>query len=132
MKTKRKIKPPKYESLSIDKRGKPVFPVFTSSSGTFMPMQLHSPRMTVVEDRGFLNWNILEHRRTREIYKHDPGFFAKYGTFIMSATLAGLIAFMVFFMVTKFEIMTETIASASSVLANAAERIAGGGTQVLG
>lgn len=125
MKKKVTIKPPKYENVYIDTKGKAILPLFNTSSRQFFPMTLNSPKFTVVEDKGTMNWNVLEHRRTRDIYKENINPFLKYAPYIMTGMLGAIIIFLVIFMTQKFEVMSESISGASSALAKAVEIMAG-------
>jgi len=131
MKNRKKdtLKPPKYDRLVVDKRGKPVMPVFNTISGQYFPMKLldegkNKRRLDMVEDKSAKNWAINEMIRLNSVYRPQESFLQRYGMYIMTATFAAMIIFFVIYMGGKIEISSNGLAAASQNLASASENLA--------
>ena len=129
MKRKDTVKPPKYDFVSTDKKGKDVFPLFTTARGQHFSGKpsykkvgiVNKPRIEIVEDKSAMNWAIQELQRKEDKYRTEESTFLKYMPFIITTILAAAIIFVVIFTMTKFEVISGAFESASSNLANAME-----------
>lgn len=98
--------------------------IIAALNGKFIPMKmLNPPSLEVVQDSGAINWASLEHRRAREKYKKEEGWFAKYGTFAMSMILAMCIVFLVIYMTSEFKTMSSSISAAAGQMVKIMEYI---------
>lgn len=124
MKSKDSTPPFAYENLAITAKGKTVMPLFSPTKGQYFAVNLKSPQMEVVEDTAARNWNILEHRRSREMYKDSVNPFIKYAPYIMFGTIGALFIFTVIYTTERFGMMAGAVSGASQVLADAMKAIA--------
>jgi len=114
------VKPYKYGHLSVNKKGKDVYPMFSTTDGEFMPVEFTSDvDLKSVDDKSASNWMILLKNRFAKKYAPDPGWFAKYGAYALGFTMAGVMIFLVIFTWGKMEIISGQIAGASQSLASA-------------
>ena len=82
-KNKKNIPPPDYSFLHLGKKGNTILPLFSPQEGQFVAMDVENPIPKLkIEDKEVTFWNILETRRTHEIYPKKMGFMEKYATFI--------------------------------------------------
>lgn len=120
---KKTIKPPKFEYLSSNLKGKPVFPIFYSAFDEIKPIKIiDTTTLETAADPGSRNWIIQELQRAESKYRSQEGWFAKYGTYILNATLASLIVFIIIYFGGKFEIMSSNLSGAAAKIAEAMEK----------
>jgi len=128
MKRKDKIKVPKFKFITIDTRGKPVYPVFNNSIGQYFPMKTqNNVSLASVEDKGARNWGIQI--RKRYLTKYGPGdnFWLKYGPLIAQSATSILIILLILYVMPKFELISNQLGGASAMLADAMKLYKTGG-----
>jgi len=119
-KRKHNIKPPKYDNVTIDSKGKPVYPLFNTTTGQYFPVELgNTPRFDVIEDKSSKNWGVLEQSRVRKTYMERESWFLKYAPYIMNATFAAMVIFFVIYFGGKMELAAGSLAGAADSLSNA-------------
>lgn len=122
-KRKDRLKPPKFGHVTIQKNGKPAYPLFNSAMGQYFPIKFTKANdkinMEVVEDTSAKNWSILERRRIQDTYTEKEGFFAKYAPFIMNVTFAAMVIFFVIYFGGKMEMVSNAMGGAASSLEKA-------------
>jgi len=126
-KRKEVISPPDYKHLHITRNGKSILPLFCPQSDQYVPMDVDlsgNPIELQAIDKEISFWNILEHRRTREIYPKKESFFVKYMPYIFFAITAGMLVFIVIFLGSKLVEMAGSINSAANAFKSAAEILA--------
>lgn len=124
------IKPPKYEHVSIDKKGKAVYPVYNTARGQYFPIEFienangeRRPRidMNIVEDKSAKNWAVQALRKVQAKYAVGESKWLRWAPYFMSATFAAMIIFFVIYFGGKVEIASNALAGASANLASAME-----------
>ena len=120
------IKPPKYEQVTMDMRGKSVYPIYNTVSGQYFPVKLmNTPKLEVVEDPSNKNWSILELLRTISTYRDKEGWLVKYAPFVISMAFAVMFIFFIIYFGGKFELMSNSLSNAATSLAQAMEAFKG-------
>ena len=116
-KRKQNIKPPKYERLELNDRGKPMFNIFNTASGQYFFISMKdTPNLEVIVDASDTNWAIQELMRANNDYKTKEGWFAKYGIFVMSSILAATIIFNAIFFNMKMETISSNFNGAAAMI----------------
>jgi len=118
LKKRKEIPPPEYKHLHIDKKGREILPLYSPQEGQYLPININNPPNISVVDKDVLFWNILETRKTFEIYPKKQSFWEKYMPYIMIAMTAGLLVFITIMTFTK---MGEIASSLNGVSANLAK-----------
>lgn len=89
--------------------------------GKTMPIEITAlPKIEIVEDASSKNWAVQQLKRLNDVYRPKEGFWAKYGTFVMSAILATTIIFAVMFFAMKMETISQQFNGAASAMKDAA------------
>jgi hypothetical protein len=102
--TKEELNDPKVQKEILD-----------ALNGKVVPFQmLDMPKKEIVEDASAKNWGVQELKRTNDVYRPKEGWFAKYGTFIMSAILAATIIFTMMFFAMKMETISANFNGAAT------------------
>ena len=92
-KVKNPIKPPKSSELGVDEKGRPVYPIYVTSTANF-PIKIDNPKKFEVQmDKSARNWAILELRHGREKYAPQISSFMQMLPFLMSGTFAAMVIF---------------------------------------
>lgn len=118
------LKPPKYDSVSVDKKGKAVYPIFNTIAGQYFPIKLtKGVSLDAIEDKSSKNWAIAEVTRLNDVYRPKEGWLAKYGMFIMNATFAAMVIFFVIYFSGKMELSANALASGATRMAEALEKL---------
>jgi hypothetical protein len=119
MKNGEEIREPEYEFLQTTDKGKPVYPIYSPIKGQYSRLRFGNkpPRVEFTEDKASKNWGIDMLRRAEAKYADKQSWFDKYGTFVMSMTLAVVIIFIVIFSWGKFETVSNSLSGAADNLA---------------
>lgn len=125
-KKKCNIAPPDFQYLNLGAKGKTVLPLYSPQEGQFAPMCIDVPPKLKVEDKEVTFWDVLETRRTYEIYPKKLGFFEKYAPYIILGFTGALMALITLFIGEKLSAMAGYINSAAVAFKQAAELIAQG------
>lgn len=119
---KRNIKPPKFEKLSTNTKGKAVYPIYETTRGQFFPIRLMDPpRFDVVEDKSSRNWGITERNRLYNVYKPKESTFMRLLPYLMNATFAAMVIFFVIYFGGKMELVANSMSGAASSLTTAVQ-----------
>lgn len=123
---KRNIKPPKFDKLSVNTKGKSVYPIYETARGQFFPIKLmNPPRFDVIEDKSSKNWGITERNRLWSVYKPKESTFMRLLPYLMNATFAAMVIFFVIYFGGKMEIVANSMSGAASSLTQAVTAMAG-------
>ena len=119
------LKPPKYSRVSVNEKGKPVYPILNTIAGQFFPLKLNSKvSFEAIEDKSSKNWAISEIKRLNDVYRPSESWLAKYGVFIMNATFAAMVIFFTIYFSGKIEISSNALAGGATRMAEAMEKMA--------
>jgi len=123
---KRNIKPPKFDKLSVNTKGKSVYPIYETASGQFFPIKLmNPPRFDVIEDKSSKNWGITERNRLWSVYKPKESTLMRLLPYLMNATFAAMVIFFVIYFGGKMEIVANSMSGAANSLTQAVTAMAG-------
>ena len=127
MKRKNKLKPPVFKYVTVDQKGKPVYPLFNTTFGQYHIMDVrNNVALESVEDKGAMNWalQMLSDNFTRYMPKETMGaILIKY---VAPIAFAACIIFFVIYFGGKIEIAANTLSSAAASLAGAMDRFGAG------
>lgn len=119
---KRNIKPPKFEKLSVNTKGKAVYPIYETTRGQYFPIKLmNPPSFDVIEDKSSKNWGITERNRLWAVYKPKESTFMRLLPYLMNATFAAMVIFFVIYFGGKMEIVANSMSGAASSLTTAVQ-----------
>jgi hypothetical protein len=125
-KDKENIKPPKYDQVHINRKGKDVMPLFSPAKGSYIAVKMvEGPALETVEDKSAKNWGILEHQRINEDYKPHEGFWDKYGMIVMNATFAAMVIFFVIYNGQAMGNAASSLSGTANALTNAITKVYG-------
>jgi len=119
-KSKQSIKPPKYERVSVNTKGKPVYMLYSTVLGQYFPIKLmNPPKLEVVEDKSSKNWAINELGRLSKVYAPKESALLRFAPYIMNAAFATMIIFFVIYFGGKMELVANSLGGAANSLTNA-------------
>ena len=82
--------------------------------GRTIPVKLMKPpELKVVQDTSAINWGVLEHRRLRDKYKRDEGWWNKYGQYVMNMLMMAVLVFFILYWGGKMEMVSNSMVSAA-------------------
>lgn len=117
---KKMLKPARYEYVSLNTAGKPVYPVYSTTSGQYFPVTFTDKvGLESIEDKGAKNWSTLLKNYYALKYMPSESFLARYAPFIMNTVFAGMVIFFVIYFSSKIESASAGLSSASNALTNA-------------
>ena len=123
---KRNIKPPKFDKLSVNTKGKSVYPIYETARGQFFPIKLMDPpSFNVIEDKSSKNWGITERNRLWSVYKPKESTLMRLLPYLMNATFAAMVIFFVIYFGGKMEIVANSMSGAANSLTQAVTAMAG-------
>ena len=127
-KRKKNIKPPKFSQVTLDTKGKPVYPLYNTTVGQYLPMKLSNPpKMEVVSDLSAKNWGVLESARIRSTYIERESTFMRIAPYVMNGIFAAMVIFFVIYFGGKMESAAGSLGSAASSLEGAIKTMFSGG-----
>lgn len=119
---KRNIKPPKFDNLSVNTKGKAVYPIYETTRGQFFPVKLMDPpSFKVIEDKSSKNWGITERNRLWSVYRPKESTFMRLLPYLMNATFAAMVIFFVIYFGGKMEIVASSMSGAANSLTTAVQ-----------
>lgn len=115
------IPPPDYTSLHVGSNGKTILPLYSPQQGQYVPMNIKNPPNLSVEDKELTFWDVMETRRSFEIYPRKGSWFEKYAPFIILAFTGALMVLIVMFTFRNMASISGNIATVSANLKETAQ-----------
>jgi len=125
---KNPVRPPEFEKLNTNTKGKAVMPLWQGITGQYFNMKVNNKvSIDSIEDKGSRNWGITIRKHLRQKYTDPASWLAKYGIYAMNAIFASMVIFFVIYFGGKMEIAAGGVASASESLTLAVKMMTIGG-----
>jgi len=119
---------PAHEEFDITPKGKLVLPLYSPAKAQYQPIKVDFPTSSMkIIDKDILFWNILQHKKTDQIYPRKMGFWEKYASFLIVGFTAAILIFITIFVFNNMGEMTNALNGMSAAQERTAQIIADAG-----
>lgn len=121
------IRPPPYKFIYLGKKGKPILMLYSVEAGNFIPLQFNDPSWLepAVSDKEVNFWNILQIKKSHEIYPKDRSWLEKYLPLAMVLIVAVTLIFVTMFVMEGMVKISGDVGSITSALDGISKQLTG-------